>query len=321
MNLAALYQEKQPPLAHIRICTPPLFRRRVVHTIYHEFFERPHAGRPYSPATIRTWSVTTWLIAINVAIFVLDMLTHRSLANLGYFSATKAIGGLQTWRFLTFQFLHLNVSHIFFNMLSLYFFGPMVEQYLGRLRFLGFYLLCGMAGAGCYLVLMVLHVLGDGSATPLLGASAGIFGVLIAAATRVAPDATASCFFPAADPDETSYAGLDHDRHSRLYCYLRREQRRRRSRPSWRSGSWVPPDSTAGSLKRLRAAAMRMEANSLQLFTAPEYFFERCIPVVSCQLRPGVHPVGQHDGRTIAHFHLRGVVILKPPVQWSFEGL
>ena len=38
-------------------------------------------------------------------------------------------------------------------MIGLYFFGSMVEQYLGRKRYLAFYLLCGMAGAGAYLLL------------------------------------------------------------------------------------------------------------------------------------------------------------------------
>jgi membrane associated rhomboid family serine protease len=160
------------------------------------FYERPYSRRPYSSAMISAWSVTAWLIAINVAVFILDMITHRDLANLGYFSAATAIGGLQIWRFVTFQFLHLNVGHIFFNMLALYFFGPMVEQYLGKRRYLAFYLLCGVAGAASYLILLMLHVLPDGPATPLLGASAGIFGVLIAAATRVAPNATVMLLLP-----------------------------------------------------------------------------------------------------------------------------
>jgi membrane associated rhomboid family serine protease len=158
-----------------------------------EYIRRPAAGS--TVGRLSAWSVATWLIVINVAVFVLDGLTGRQLTLFGYFSASTAIYGLQVWRFITFQFLHASISHIFFNMLSLYFFGPMVESYLGRRRFLAFYLLCGAAGAGMYLVLWQLGFLQYGASTPLVGASAGIFGVLIAGAT-IAPDARVMLLFP-----------------------------------------------------------------------------------------------------------------------------
>lgn len=145
--------------------------------------------------TMNMWSVTTWLIAINVAVFVLDQFLQRQLAQWGYFSAATAIGGLQIWRFITFQFLHAGLGHIFFNMLSLYYFGPMIEQYLGRGRYLAFYLACGVAGAGAYFLLLMLGMLNAGAGTPLVGASAGIFGVLIAAAF-IAPNSTIMLMFP-----------------------------------------------------------------------------------------------------------------------------
>ena len=83
-------------------------------------------------------------------------------------------------------------------------FGPMIESYLGRRRFLAFYLLCGASGAGMYMILWQLGILrgtvipgvGDISPiVPLVGASAGIFGVLVAAA-MVAPNATIMLLFP-----------------------------------------------------------------------------------------------------------------------------
>jgi membrane associated rhomboid family serine protease len=158
-----------------------------------EYIRRPADGS--AVGRLPPWSVSTWLIVINVAVFVLDQMTGRQLTRLGHFSAATAIWGLQVWRFITFQFLHANLSHIFFNMLSLYFFGPMVESYLGRRRFLAFYLLCGAAGAGMYLVLWRLGFLVSGAHTPLVGASAGIFGVLVAGAT-IAPDARVMLLFP-----------------------------------------------------------------------------------------------------------------------------
>lgn len=110
---------------------------------------------------------------------------------LGHFSTGKAFGELQIWRFLTFQFLHANTTHLLFNMVGLWFVGEMVERRLGRRRYLAFYLLCGAAGAVMYLILNLLGytgarlpaVLVNDPYTPLVGASAGVFGVLMAAAT------------------------------------------------------------------------------------------------------------------------------------------
>jgi membrane associated rhomboid family serine protease len=152
--------------------------------------------------TMRMWSVTTWLIVINVGVFLLNVLS-RSEANdfggwlyyWGHFSAATVIGGLQLWRFITFQFLHAGPEHLIFNMIALYFFGPIVEGYLGSRKYLAFYLLCGIAGGVMYLGLLMFGVLRDGPLTPLVGASAGIFGVLVASA-RVAPDTTVMLIFP-----------------------------------------------------------------------------------------------------------------------------
>src|SRR5262249_59019076 len=81
------------------------------------------------------------------------------------------------------------LPYMLFNMFSLYFFGRMIESYLGRRRFLAFYLLCGIGGPVAYLIMWAGVWRSMSAWTPLVGASAGIFGVLIAAA-RIAPDAT-----------------------------------------------------------------------------------------------------------------------------------
>jgi membrane associated rhomboid family serine protease len=165
---------------------------------------------------MRMRSFTTWLIIINVAVFLLDIvLKNAGLGHVvgeylvrqrdgsdkliqivigplelwGQFSATTAIHHFQLWRFITFQFLHANIEHILFNMFGLFIFGGLVERYFGSVRYLAFYLLCGIAGPVAYMMLMAGHLLVDSPATPLVGASAGIFGVLIAAAV-IAPDAT-----------------------------------------------------------------------------------------------------------------------------------
>jgi len=153
-----------------------------------DYYRQPSGG---GFGSFEMWTITTWLIIVNVAVFFLDGVLNRmgagyALSEWGYFSVATAIWHLEIWRFITFQFLHASVGHIFFNMLGLYFFGPIVESYLGSRRYLAFYLACGLAGAVSYMILWGCGVLSDGAATPLVGASAGIFGVLVAAA-KVAP--------------------------------------------------------------------------------------------------------------------------------------
>lgn len=133
------------------------------------------------------------------------------LRSLLYFSTSTALvhrapdgtlGGFEFWRFIGFQFLHGGAMHLAFNMIGLWFFGPIVERTLGGKRYLAFYLLCGIAGALFYLLLnaagsQVNALFGPQAArwlpfllfndpdTQLVGASAGVFGVLMAGAYLV----------------------------------------------------------------------------------------------------------------------------------------
>jgi membrane associated rhomboid family serine protease len=150
-----------------------------------DYYRTPQQGNIFTG--MRVWSVNTWLIAINAAVFILDALLGHPLFELGYFSVATAIYHLEIWRFITLQFLHANVQHIAYNMIALFFFGPLVEQYLGSRRYLVFYLLCGIASAVSFLLLWGAHILVEDPSTPLIGASGSIFGVLIAAAI-IAPD-------------------------------------------------------------------------------------------------------------------------------------
>lgn len=179
-------------------------------------YNRAGYGRPMSRRVgiLPMWSVTTWLIVINVAVFVLNIVCarmnigytvripllidgvqviqpHREPwpTGIGHFSVLTAIYQLQIWRFITFQFLHAGTTHLLFNMIALFFFGPLVESYLGARRYIVFYFLCGIAGAVTYVLLWLAHILIGYPWIELVGASAGIFGVLIAAA-QIAPDAT-----------------------------------------------------------------------------------------------------------------------------------
>ncbi|HYE02172.1 MAG TPA: rhomboid family intramembrane serine protease, partial [Phycisphaerales bacterium] len=128
------------------------------------------------------------------------------LQALGHFSTGRALLwrddwgnsiGLEVWRFVTFQFLHYDATHLILNMLGLIFVGGMVEERLGPRRYGAFYLTCGIFGALLYLLLNAVGwairdatgaepsvplLLFSDPFTPLIGASAGVFGVLMAAA-------------------------------------------------------------------------------------------------------------------------------------------
>lgn len=110
----------------------------------------------------------------------------------------------EVWRFVTFQFLHAGFWHLAVNMFGLFVFGGMVEQYLGFKKYAAYYLVCGVFGAVMYLFLNLLGqrvglrlpgVLVENSYTPLVGASAGVFGVIIACA-KVSPNAVFQLAFP-----------------------------------------------------------------------------------------------------------------------------
>jgi membrane associated rhomboid family serine protease len=118
-------------------------------------------------------SVTRALIIINVAVFLAvfgmpEELMTQAFAALSFSSAYL----LEPWRLLTCMFMHASASHLFLNMLALYFFGGVAERELGPKRFASLYFLSGIAGSALY---------GFTSAAPAVGASACIFGVMGAA--------------------------------------------------------------------------------------------------------------------------------------------
>jgi membrane associated rhomboid family serine protease len=115
--------------------------------------------------------MTPWvlrLILANAAVFLLTMSAPQAMDP---FVLIPAEGWLRPWTFVTYMFLHANMSHIFFNMLSLWFFGPRLEDRLGGRAFLGLYFSSGIMGALLSLVF-----------TPhaaIIGASGAVFGVLL----------------------------------------------------------------------------------------------------------------------------------------------
>jgi membrane associated rhomboid family serine protease len=97
------------------------------------------------------------------------------------------------------MFTHFDVSHILFNMLSLFFLGPTVEMGLGPKRFLALYLISGLVGLAAHFAVWYLpFLMGNTAVAPMfsvLGASGAVYGVVIAFATLY-PDRELMLIFP-----------------------------------------------------------------------------------------------------------------------------
>ncbi|MEO0017057.1 MAG: hypothetical protein RLZZ522_340 [Verrucomicrobiota bacterium] len=145
----------------------------------------------------RVTPVVKWLLILNVAVFFVDALAlDNRLLRWGAFTIESALWQGRCWKFVTFQFLHAHVLHLLLNMAGLFLFGPWMERWWGSRRFGVFYLLCGAAGAAFYALLWQLGMFANEDAgTALIGASAGIYGILMGVA-MIAPNLRVMLVFP-----------------------------------------------------------------------------------------------------------------------------
>jgi membrane associated rhomboid family serine protease len=130
--------------------------------------------------------VTLTLIGINMAVFALELALGGTLSGTGnwiyehgvlvrnalYGDGTPAgVANGEWWRLETATFLHYGLIHLAMNMFSLYFAGSILEQVIGRWRFLLLYVVSGLAGSAGALLLSKPTAL-------TAGASGAIFGIL-----------------------------------------------------------------------------------------------------------------------------------------------
>lgn len=85
--------------------------------------------------------------------------------------------GFEVWQLVTYAFLHGGLTHLFFNMFALYMFGGEVERLLGTRRFVTYYFVCVIGAALAQLFVMSQSA---GPPVPTVGASGGVFGLLLA---------------------------------------------------------------------------------------------------------------------------------------------
>lgn len=118
---------------------------------------------------------TRALILINIGVYLLQQVAGAPIAQL---FALWPLGSPQfrPWQLITYAFLHGSVAHIFFNMFALYMFGRALEAYWGGRRLVMFYLVCVLTAA----LTQLAAQRGSGVNEEVIGASGGIFGILLA---------------------------------------------------------------------------------------------------------------------------------------------
>jgi membrane associated rhomboid family serine protease len=130
----------------------------------------------------RPGALTTAIIALNVAMFVLEVATGGSrsfvlggndqkLVDLGAQYPPAIALGHQYWRLITAMFLHAGLLHIALNMYALYLFGYLIEGAFGKARFLAIYFVAGFMAS-------VTSFVFSSPFAPAVGASGAVFGLL-----------------------------------------------------------------------------------------------------------------------------------------------
>lgn len=130
------------------------------------------------------------LIGINVAVYFLTLLmgvAGQGDAVRGFYATfslvpSQIIHHWAIWQVVTYSFLHAGLLHILFNMLTLWMFGSNLETYWGRRQFLEFYFFCVIAAALVTIAAAygLNGILGLTPTTATVGASGGIYGLLLA---------------------------------------------------------------------------------------------------------------------------------------------
>ena len=134
-----------------------------------------HNMRPQRPSAIP--NVIFALLIINGVVFALQQISPRfMMINFALWPAGPSNSPFMPWQLVTYGFLHGNLMHIAFNMFALWMFGRELELIMGARRFITYFLTC-VIGAG-FIQLIVAGT--QGGLYPTVGASGGVFGILLA---------------------------------------------------------------------------------------------------------------------------------------------
>jgi membrane associated rhomboid family serine protease len=139
-------------------------------------FEQPHPVQAPTAVRSRAWF---WLVLLNGAVFAAEhWLGHDRREWLARFHLlpSEVFAG-KVWQLVTFQFLHINLTHLVMNCLGLYFFGQPVEEHYRARSVWWIYLLCGIMGGVAHCILGWFYPAWYGRIA-VVGASAGVYGLV-----------------------------------------------------------------------------------------------------------------------------------------------
>jgi membrane associated rhomboid family serine protease len=145
------------------------------------------SGRTLSLSFPPFTKAVKWLVLVNAGVYLFVVILRAitpEIADLLYYGILPLKPQLVMhgwiWQIGTYAFLHAGIWHLFFNMLALWMFGAQLETDWGLKHFLEFYFFC-VAGAAFTTILVSYSGIGGVSpATPTVGASGGIYGILVA---------------------------------------------------------------------------------------------------------------------------------------------
>jgi membrane associated rhomboid family serine protease len=122
--------------------------------------------------------VTTALIVGNVAVFLLQSVLPGLIGPFALWPVGAGTGApsFMPWQLVTYAFMHGSLLHLGFNMLALYMFGGAIEQVFNERRYLVYYVVCVISAGITQLVFAGV----TGQIYPTIGASGGVFGLLLA---------------------------------------------------------------------------------------------------------------------------------------------
>ena len=141
---------------------------------------------PFGSAPLTSTPVSFGIIILCAIIF----LTRFQPAELALWPLES--GFFSPWQLISYAFLHGNFNHLFFNMFAVWMFGTPLERVWGTKRFVSYYAIC-VIGAG---VMQLAVQLFEGGIYPTIGASGGVFGLLLAYGVMWPDNRIFLIFFP-----------------------------------------------------------------------------------------------------------------------------
>jgi membrane associated rhomboid family serine protease len=155
-----------------------------------DYMREPEFGQQRWRSQFRLrWTWTTILIAAYVAVLLAEQITAKFFPNENFIFYSLALSrdGMAhgyVWQLLTYQFMHAGWMHLLLNSWALFVFGSELEQVLGGRRYLTLLFSSGVVGGVFQVLIATLWPMFDG---PVVGASAGVFG-LVAAFAMLFPE-------------------------------------------------------------------------------------------------------------------------------------